>query len=191
MALIKIHGAEQRPVACQTGAKRRRVHRLGMPYILLVIFVLLWGYAPMQKWLDHFSLIVHWPGLPPKAAPYKFGWASAAGTACLLASLFGSLAVVGLTPMRFLRVLGRTFKQLALAELTLAAVLALAYLMNHSGATTTLGLAFATTGVLFPFAGALLGWLRGVPRESDTSAQCALRESYSGNGAQAGDECRC
>jgi lactate permease len=77
---------------------------------------------------------------------------------------------VGLSPRQFLRVVGHTLKQLALAELTLALVLGLAYLMNHSGATTTLGLAFAATGALFPFASALLGWLGVFLTGSDTSA---------------------
>ena len=57
------------------------------------------------------------------------------------------------------RALGHTARQLALALLTLAAVLGLAFLMNYSGATATLGLAFAATGALFPFFSALLGWL--------------------------------
>jgi lactate permease len=168
VALIKIRGAEQPPAPAKP-ERNGAVFIAWAPYILLVIFVLLWGYAPVQKWLDHFSVIIHWPGLPAKAPPYKFGWASAAGTACLLAALF-SAWIVGLTPLQFVRVLGRTLKQLALAELTLATVLALAYLMNHSGSTTTLGLAFATTGVLFPFAGALLGWLGVFLTGSDTSA---------------------
>jgi L-lactate transport len=139
------------------------------PYLLLVILVLLWGYAPMQRWLDHFSILIHWPGMPAKAAPFKLGWASAAGTACLLAAVLGAF-VVRLTPGQFVRVVRLTLKQLALAELTLAAVLGLAYLMNHSGATTTLGLAFAATGVVFPFASAMLGWLGVFLTGSDTSA---------------------
>jgi lactate permease len=49
-------------------------------------------------------------------------------------------------------------------------VLALAFLMNYSGATVTLGLAFAATGVLFPFFSALLGWLGVFLTGSDTSA---------------------
>jgi lactate permease len=150
-------------------APRRGVFTAWAPYLLLVIFVLLWGYAPVQKWLDHFTVLIHWPGLPPKAAPYKFNWLSASGTACLLAALLGAV-VVGLSPAKFLRVVGHTLKQLALAELTLAAVLGLAYVMNHSGATTTLGLAFAATGAAFPFASALLGWLGVFLTGSDTSA---------------------
>jgi lactate permease len=167
--LIKMRGAEHRPVRRDPGRSGGAVFLAWVPYILLVIFVLLWGYAPIQKWLDHLTVIVHWPGLPAKAAPYKFTWAGASGTACLLAALL-SAVVVGMKPAQFLRVVGHTCRQLALAELTLAAVLGLAYLMNHSGATTTLGLAFAATGVLFPFASALLGWLGVFLTGSDTSA---------------------
>jgi lactate permease len=150
-------------------APRRVVFNAWAPYLLLVIFVLLWGYAPVQKWLDHFTVLIHWPGLPPKAAPFKLNWLSASGTACLLAALLGAV-VVRLSPGKFLRVVVHTLKQLALAELTLAAVLGLAYVMNHSGATTTLGLAFAATGAAFPFASALLGWLGVFLTGSDTSA---------------------
>jgi len=166
---IKLRGAEHRPVKRDPQRSGSAVFQAWVPYILLVIFVLLWGYAPIQKWLDHLTVIVHWPGLPAKAAPYKFTWAGASGTACLLAALFSAVAV-RMKPAQFLRAVGHTLKQLALAELTLAVVLGLAYLMNHSGATTTLGLAFAATGVVFPFASALLGWLGVFLTGSDTSA---------------------
>jgi len=160
---------EDRLVNHNPGPSGGVVFRAWAPYILLVIFVLLWGYAPIQKWLDHFSPIIHWPGLPAKAAPYKFTWASASGTSCLLAALI-SAAAVGMKPAQFLRVVRHTCKQLALAELTLAAVLGLAYLMNHSGSTTTMGMAFAATGAAFPFASAILGWLGVFLTGSDTSS---------------------
>ena len=167
--LIRAGGGERRPASADSARSRGMVFSAWVPYILLVIFVLLWGYAPFQRWLDHFSLIVHWPGLPAKAAPYKFTWASASGTACLLAACL-SAAAVGMKPSQFWRVVGHTCKQLALAELTLAAVLGLAYLMNHSGSTTTMGMAFAATGAIFPFASAMLGWLGVFLTGSDTSA---------------------
>jgi lactate permease len=63
-----------------------------------------------------------------------------------------------------------TFKQLKLAMLTIACMLGLAYLMNYSGMTSTLGLAFATTGVAFPFFSAVVGWLGVFLTGSDTSA---------------------
>ncbi len=151
------------------------------PYVLLIVFVLIWGFA--QAPLKRFDLPFHWPLLhntvermppvvpapSPYPAVYTFTWLSASGTACLFAAIVAAI-VTGLKPRQFARVLGHTAKQLALAELTLAAVLALAFLMNYSGATATLGLAFAATGVLFPFFSALLGWLGVFLTGSDTSA---------------------
>lgn len=153
------------------------------PYGLLVLCVLLWGLKAAQQQLGAATLIFPWPGLhnailrmppvvakpSPYAAMYTFNWLAASGTACLAAALLGA-AVSGLKPRQFGRVLGHTAKQLALAELTLAAVLALAFLMNYSGATATLGLAFSATGRLFPFFSALLGWLGVFLTGSDTSA---------------------
>src|SRR5271167_3414522 len=69
-----------------------------------------------------------------------------------------------------MRILAATTKQLFLSELTIAVVLALAYLMNYCGATATLGLAFAATGVMFPFFSSLLGWIGVFITGSDTSA---------------------
>jgi lactate permease len=166
--LIKLRGSHHLP-ADHIPPSAGVVFQAWAPYMLLVIFVLAWGYAPIQKFLDHYTILVHWPGLPAKAAPYKFTWLSASGTSCLLAALLGTLAV-GMKPAQFLRVLGKTCKQLALAELTLAAMLGLAYLMRDCGATTTMGLAFAATGVLFPYASAMLGWLGVFLTGSDTSA---------------------
>jgi lactate permease len=154
------------------------------PYVLLVIFVLLWGAkTPFKTWLASTDIPIQWPGLhnlvqrmPPVvtapsayAAVYRFPWLSGAGTSCLFAAILAAFAV-GLKPGQLWSVIGKTAKQLALAELTLAAVLALAYLMNYSGATGTLGLAFAATGAMFPFFSAMLGWLGVFLTGSDTSA---------------------
>lgn len=153
------------------------------PYLLLVVFVLLWGFKPLHQQLNAATISFGWPGLhnaiervPPVvsqpsgyAAVYTFNWLSAAGTACLLAALL-SAVWVGMKPRAFLGVVARTTQQLALSMVTIASVLALAFLMNYSGATATLGLAFAATGVLFPFFSAMLGWLGVFLTGSDTSA---------------------
>ena len=153
------------------------------PYGLLVVFVLLWGYKPVQAYLNSVNVVFPWPWLhdtiermPPavgKASPYpalfNFNWLSASGTACLFAAVLSALCV-GMRPRQFARVFAHTFRQLFLAEVTLAVVLALAFLMNYCGATATLGLAFAATGVLFPFFSSLLGWLGVFLTGSDTSA---------------------
>jgi lactate permease len=73
-------------------------------------------------------------------------------------------------PGRALRVYGQTLNQLKWAILTIAAILGLAYLLNYSGMTYTLGLAFAATGLLFPFFASFIGWLGVALTGSDTSS---------------------
>jgi L-lactate transport len=141
------------------------------PYILLVVFVLLWTWKPLQTQLNSLSVVFPWPWLhnevqrvapvvartSPYAAVFNLNWLSAAGTSCLFAALFAA-PLVGMSARQFLK------------ALALAAVLALAFVMNYSGATGTLGLAFAATGVAFPFFSALLGWMGVFLTGSDTSA---------------------
>jgi lactate permease len=153
------------------------------PYLLLVVFVLMWGYVPVKAWLDTMTVTFPVPGLhntiqripPVTAAPspygavYTFNWLSAAGTSCFLACVATAL-VLGVTPRRFGALYLATLRQLALPIVTISSVLALAYLMNYAGMTSTLGLAFAATGVAFPFFSATLGWLGVVLTGSVTSS---------------------
>lgn len=153
------------------------------PYFLLVICVLLWGWQPMLKPLNSVSFTVQWPGLhnliariPPvtaKVSPYpaifNVNWLSASGTSCMIACIL-SCFVLRIPPMRALKIFLSTMHQLMFSLITLACVLGLAYLMNYSGATGTLGLAFAATGASFPFFSAILGWLGVFLTGSDTSA---------------------
>lgn len=153
------------------------------PYMLLVVLVLLWGWDPVKAILNSATTTFGWPGLhnliervppvvgkpSPYAAMYTFNIAAASGTGCLIASILSAL-ILGLGIGRFFGIVVSTAKQLAFSMLTIASVLGLAFLMNYSGATATLGLAFATTGVLFPFFSAMLGWLGVFLTGSDTSA---------------------
>ena len=153
------------------------------PYGLLVVFILLWSYKPLVAVLNKATITFAWPSLhnqilrvPPavaRAVPYeamyRFNWLNASGTACFFAAL-ASAVVLRMSPGALLRTIGKTGRQLVVAEGTIAMVLALAYLMNYSGATATMGLAFAATGVMFPFFSALLGWLGVFLTGSDTSA---------------------
>jgi lactate permease len=154
-----------------------------VPYALLVVCVLAWGYKPLKAQLVSMDVVFPWPGLhnlvqrmPPAVAKpvgygaiYSWGWISAPGTACLIAAILAAV-VLGMSPSRFFNVLFKTVRQLMLAELTIATVLALAFLMNYSGATATMGLAFAASGAMFPFFSALLGWMGVFLTGSDTSA---------------------
>jgi lactate permease len=138
----------------------------------------------LKMFLNHASLMNHaWPGLDglinrvppvvkapsPYAAKYTFNPLTASGTAALYA-VFASALLLRVSPANLARWTWVTIKQLALPTLTIVSVLGLAYLMNYSGATATLGLTFAATGASFPFFSSLLGWLGVFLTGSDTSA---------------------
>jgi L-lactate transport len=153
------------------------------PYLYLVIFVLLWGNDSVKAYLNAATTVFAWPGLhnvveriPPvvsTAAPYEARYTlnllAASGTACLFATI-ASMLTLRLPVSKYVSILFAVGRQLFLSMVTIAAVLGLAFLMNYCGATATLGLAFAATGVLFPFFSAMLGWLGVFLTGSDTSA---------------------
>jgi lactate permease len=105
----------------------------------------------------------------PYAATFTLNWLSASGTACFLAIL-ATAVVLRLRPSRVVRAYVVTLQQLKFALVTTAAMLAVAYLMNYSGMTSTLGLALAGTGSAFPFFSAVVGWMGVFLTGSDTSA---------------------
>jgi L-lactate permease len=173
------HDAGSRPVTAFTAQSLFA----WTPYALLVVIILLWGWEPVARLLNLVTRAVAWPGLhnliermppvvkapSPYAAIYNVNWLSASGSACALACVL-SAVLLHLRPKMFLTIMAGTLRQLALPLLTMASVLALAFLMNYAGATATLGLALSATGVLFPFFGTLLGWMGVFLTGSDTSA---------------------
>jgi lactate permease len=160
-----------------------QVLRAWIPYGLLVLLVLMIGYDPIKNFLNQWTVVVQWPGLhnqilrvapvvkapAPYAAPYTINFFTASGTATMFACMLAALAL-GMSPAQFAKSVMASARQLALPLVTVASVLALAILLNYCGATATLGLAFAATGVLFPFFSSLLGWLGVFLTGSDTSA---------------------
>jgi lactate permease len=154
-----------------------------MPYALLVILVLLWGFKPFQAILNKATISIGWPMLqnhvmmmPPVVAKptvykalYQLNFLSAAGTACMFAAILSAI-LLRMSPVAFCRLFVSVCRQLFLPTLTVTAVLAMAFVMNYSGATATLGLAFAASGRLFPFFSPLLGWMGVFLTGSDTSA---------------------
>jgi L-lactate transport len=144
----------------------REVLAAWLPYALLVLFVVSWGVPDIKAVLERATIKFTWPGLK---AVYTFNVLSASGTSCMFATIVAA-AALGVSPGKFFSQLRATAIQLKFSLLTMAAVLALAFLMNFSGATTTLGLAFAATGAAFPFFSSLLGWLGVFLTGSDTSA---------------------
>ncbi|MEG2173417.1 MAG: lactate permease LctP family transporter [Desulfovibrionaceae bacterium] len=160
------------------------------PYIVLAVFVFFWGLPEFKKILNDLpgALVAFtWPGLHGEvmktvpiaaketvyAASYTFNWLSAGGTAILLSGLvsvpFMPKYSFGKATVCFIS----TFKQLIFPICTISMILGLAFLMNYSGMSSSLGLAFTKTGWLFPFFSPILGWLGVFLTGSDTSS-CAL-----------------
>jgi lactate permease len=149
------------------------------PYlIVVVVFVIaqLPGIKDLlaSKWANpSFS----WPGLnlqspdgkPSTIPTFRFNWLGAAGTLVLIAGLI-TIPVIGISWGKALRAYGQTYKQLAAAIVTVMAVLALAYVMNASGQTSTLGSWLAASGGLFAILSPILGWLGVAVTGSDTSS---------------------
>ncbi len=161
----------------------REVAAAWSPYLLLIAFVLLWSFGAVKSILHHATLNLAWPGLhnvvkqtapavnTPRLYPalYRMRLLGESGTACAFATVAAG-AFLRVSPRRFLRLALGSADQLKFSFISITAVLALAFVMNYSGATATLGLAFAATGKAFPFFSALLGWLGVFLTGSDTSA---------------------
>jgi L-lactate transport len=178
-----IEWVDQTDVVLPSRPTNRSVFRAWLPYVFLVVCILAWGAKPVQEILNHGTMVIQWPllhdkvlrmppviGEPsPYAAIFTFNLLSASGTSCMVAALLAALAE-GMGTVQFLRLLRSVALQLGFPALTFASVLGAAFLMNYSGATSTLGLAFARTGALFPFFSAGLGWLGAFLTGSDTSS---------------------
>jgi lactate permease len=106
---------------------------------------------------------------PPEEAIYRFNWLSATGTGIFVAALL-SAAWMRIPPGQFVRIFGRTLYVMRWPLVTIATMLALAYVTRYSGTDVTLGLAFTRTGPLYPFFAAMLGWLGVALTGSDTSS---------------------
>ncbi len=163
---------------------RREAFVAWMPWIILSALVFLWGLPQIKAFLNSASVIeIPVPGLnklvfrappvvpQPKAeeAIFVLNWLSATGTGLLLSGIISGL-LLGLSPARLLRIFGRTFWRVRWSLLTIAAMLALGFNTRFGGLDATMGLAFASTGFLFPFFSPLLGWLGVALTGSDTSS---------------------
>ncbi|AMB46539.1 L-lactate permease [Methylobacterium sp. AMS5] len=176
--------------ADQTTIPARHSHSVGtvfrawLPWLILSVFVFAWGAPQFRAWLDAVwiwrmpvpylhNLVVKMPPVVAQAhseaAIYTLNLLSATGTGILLSALVGGL-VLGFSPLRLLREYGRTAYIVRYSLVTISAMLALGYVTRYSGTDATLGLAFAQTGWIYPFFGALLGWLGVALTGSDTAS---------------------
>lgn len=154
------------------------------PWIIVCIILLIWGTGwfktAVNSWatwnfavpgLDKMILRMPpvAPGPTPEAATFSFTWLSYTGSGMLIAAILAGF-FMGFKPGQMIRTYGHTIRICAYSLITIAAMLALGTLTRLSGIDSTLGLAFAGTGVLYPFFGTLLGWLGVALTGSDTSS---------------------
>ncbi|HVS95163.1 MAG TPA: L-lactate permease [Puia sp.] len=149
------------------------------PFLALTLTIIIWGLPPVKSWLTASGTVQFpVPGLHnairesnglPVAHIFRFNYLSAAGTAILIASIL-SLLFSGLTLKQGVVVFRETLRQLSFPILTIAIVLAFAYLVNDSGISQTIARGLASTGLFFPFFAPVLGWLGVFITGSDTSS---------------------
>lgn len=174
---------EEKAISAHAAATTGAVLRAWMPFVILSVFVFLWGLPSVKKVLNVATPVFPVPGLHlgvarsapvvqgvvPEAALFDFNWLSATGTGVFLAAVVSGLAL-GLTP----RELGRTFlltaHRMRMPLVAIACMLGLGFVTRYSGVDAVLGLACTRTGVLYPFFGTFLGWLGVALTGSDTSS---------------------
>ncbi|PZP66068.1 L-lactate permease [Methylorubrum populi] len=177
-------GTQPATVALRHSHSAGTVFRAWLPWLILSVFVFAWGTPQFRAWLDSIwvwrmpipglhNLVVKMPPVVAsahnEAAVYTLNLLSATGTGILLSAIVGGL-ILGFNPLKLVREYGRTAWLVRYSLLTISAMLALGYVTKYSGTDATLGLAFAQTGWIYPFFGAMLGWLGVALTGSDTAS---------------------
>lgn len=155
-----------------------------LPWIIVCIVMLIWGNGAFKTWANSIftwnyavpelhQMINKMPPVAAKPTPegavFAFTYLSFTGTGMLIAAIISGF-LMGVGPGRLLAEYGRTIRLCAISLITISAMLAIGTLTRLSGVDATLGLAFAATGVLYPFFGTLLGWLGVALTGSDTAS---------------------
>lgn len=170
------------------------------PWLILTVVVALWAFPGIKTALNKVSEFKFAipaldlavlrapplsPDLHPESAIYVLNLLSATGTAPLIAALAAGF-LLGLRPSMLAGIYLRTFWRVRWSLLTIAAMLALAFTSRYAGVDSTLGLAFASTGRLFPFFSPLLGWLGVALTGSDTASNVLFGNLQSVSAQQLG-----
>ena len=144
------------------------------PYIIIVVVLGVTSLHPVQSAFDKATSVFSWPGLhvlnakgkAPTSETFKWTWLTAAGTWLFVSGVLTAL-VLRVRPVEALRCYWRTIVQIKWALLTVCTVLAIAYVMNLSGQTITLGTWAAGAGAFFAFLSPLIGWFGTAVTGSD------------------------
>jgi lactate permease len=177
-------GGEAKPALPVVHYTRAELVRAWTPWVILSVFVFIWGLPPVKAffnsiWAPAFpieglhNLIEKMPPVVPnptkEGAVYTLGLLSATGTGIFVSAIVGAL-VMKYKPTEIVRAYARTFWLVRYSLLTIVLMLGLGTLTRFSGTDTTLGLAFANTGVFYPFFGTLMGWIGVAMTGSDTAS---------------------
>jgi lactate permease len=171
------------------------VARAYAPYLIIIAIFSVANISAVKAALakEPWTVTFGWPGLhvfgangkPLSSITFSFGWLAAAGTLLILAGILTAV-VLRVGPGRAVRAYARTYVELRHAIVTVMAVLALAYVLNQSGQTNTLGAFLAAAGGLFIFLSSILGWIGVAVTGSDTSANALFGALQVQTAAQAG-----
>src|SRR5262249_6971347 len=167
------------------------IARAYAPYVIIIIVFALAQWGPIKDFIAKGSAEFDWPGLhilnakgeAPSAVTYKFNWLPAAGTLLLICG-FLTMAVLKVSPMRAASAYGRMIDQLKWATVAVAAVLGLAYVMNLSAQTLTIGNWIAGVGGVLALFSPLIGWL-GTAVTGSAPSSNSLFGGLQGQGGQA------
>jgi lactate permease len=156
---------------------RAEIFRAYAPYGIIILVFVLGQIGPIKTLLDRATQTVNWPGLhltnpsgkELSLVAFKLNYLTTPGTQMLIAGVLTAL-VLRVSAARAIRAYGVTLNQLKWAILTVMTVLGLAFVMNASGQTVTLGAWMAGAGGLFALLSPILGWLGTAVTGSDTSS---------------------
>jgi lactate permease len=166
------------------GHSRAELVRAWVPWAILSVLVFLWGLPSVKARLDKISitkipvaglhnLILRVPPVVAKptaeAATFNFNWLSATGTGIFFAAIIAGF-VMGYGPAQMIKQCAKTFYKVRFSLITISAMMAIGFMTRYGGLDATMGLAFARTGMFYPFFGTLLGWMGVALTGSDTSS---------------------
>jgi lactate permease len=170
-------------VPATTSSNKKDLIIAWLPWIILSAVVIAWGIPAVKAILDNVSIQYSVPGLDgavlrtppvesssqPMMAVFSFNWLSSIGTGVFISALLSGL-LLGYRPGGLLNAYGITLRKSSATLLTICLLVALGFVTRYSGLDATLGLAFAHTGMLYPFFGTLLGWMGVLTTGSVTSS---------------------
>ncbi len=174
---------------------KAEVARAYAPYLVIIAIFSITNFSAVKEFFAQapFTYKFAWPGLevlnpagdPVSSTMYNFNWLPAAGTLMILAGIITAV-ILKVSPARAFKTYLATYVELRSAIITVMAVLALAYVMNLSGQTASLGAWLAGAGAAFAILSPILGWIGVAVTGSDTSANALFGALQVQTAARAG-----